>query len=185
MHRGGHLQARAGYNGTETTISVPVGTGVLSPEEDTFTVTQTNTKFVTLAYTLGNGVVKTTIITKVRHVLTDAYGNQVLIFMFQTEESVQTTAHVQSTFTVTPIVKLSTFVPSLVSVASVASSAKSKSTSTRTLVVTVAGSETTTVNIAAFAAASSASPACSVQTVSVPQYVTLYSTVVSIPHYSS
>lgn len=81
IHRD-QLQARAGYNGTETTNSLPIGTGIATPGEYTFTVTQTNTKFVTLAYTLGNGVVKTTVITKVRHVLTDLYGNEILIFMF-------------------------------------------------------------------------------------------------------
>lgn len=89
--------------------------------------------------------------------------------------------------TVAPIIETTALalIPSFVS----ASSVKPKSTSTRTLVVTVNGSETTTVsiaaetaplvNIAAEAVASSTS-ACSVQTVYVPQYVTLYSTVVSI-----
>lgn len=69
MHRAGYLQARAGYNGTETTILMPIGTGVVSPVEYTSIVTQTNTKFVTVSYTLGNGAVKTTTITKVRHIL--------------------------------------------------------------------------------------------------------------------
>lgn len=69
IHRG-HLQARAGYNGTETTIMLPIGTGVVPPPvEHTFTststVTQINTKFITVTYTLGNGAIKTTIITKV------------------------------------------------------------------------------------------------------------------------
>lgn len=109
--------------------------------------------------------------------------------MIQTEETVQTIAHVKSTMTVAPIIETATpaFVPSFVSVASVVSSAKSKSTSTSTMVVTVAGSETATVTVAAetapavnIAAVAAASSACSVQTVYVPQYVTLYSTVVSI-----
>lgn len=82
MHRDVHLQARAGYNGTET-ISLPIGTGVISPPaEYTSTITQTNTKFVTVTYTLGNGAVKTTIITKVRHIFTQKLcGNIILILI--------------------------------------------------------------------------------------------------------
>lgn len=74
MRRGGNLQARAGYNGTETTILLPIGTGVVHPPADyTSTVTQTNIKFVTVTYTLGNGAVKTTVITKVSHCWCGSY----------------------------------------------------------------------------------------------------------------
>ncbi|KAL0638497.1 hypothetical protein Q9L58_002433 [Maublancomyces gigas] len=172
MHRSGRLQARAGYNGTETTALLPIGTGVVPLPAST--ITQTSIKVVTVTYTLGNGAIKTATITKA-------------------EETIQTVTHVQSIVTVAPIIETTALasIPSFVSVvsvasvASVASPVEPKSTSTRTLVVTVNGSETTTVSIAAETAppvniaaeAVASSSACSVQTVYVPQYVTLYSTV--------
>lgn len=69
LHRRSYLQARTGYNGTDTTL-LPIATGgvaVLPSAGYTATVTQTNTKLVTVTYTLGNGAVKTTTITKVRY----------------------------------------------------------------------------------------------------------------------
>lgn len=65
MHRGGRLQARAGYNGTETTALLPIGTGVVPLPAST--ITQTSIKVVTVTYTLGNGAIKTATITKVSH----------------------------------------------------------------------------------------------------------------------
>lgn len=79
MHRGGRLQARAGYNGTETTALLPIGTGVAA--DHTSTVTQTSIKVVTVTYTLGNGAIKTATITKVSHSWWGIYGNAILILI--------------------------------------------------------------------------------------------------------